>query len=358
MADIMTIAWVFLVALTFLVAMILIGWLSRVSRRLSALRGSMLEPEIKHRMIQGLDQMTILNCRLKSCEDKADEGQNRLAEHHTQVNEIAARLRTIEETVTRNVAGLAEANEANRNLKDLEDKIQDLRKIQIVTEKAHGLILAAFAETRAGMPPREVLETAAETTEPQDLSLMPKEGTGDYVSPGKVPLFRIPDPSPDVVQLTDDNEQVQNQSKRLEDLFEKKTPEPTNANERLTENVTKLTDDNEWRQSESDQLGESIEKKAVELSNATEQLTQNIAPLEAGNEQLQNEAADHAETGTNGMEGSDEKGPSRIKDVAHEVPWITREKGRGRLLKGLANLGSRLRRARDREEVTQVEDII
>ena len=58
------------------------------------------------------------------------------------------------------------------------------------------------------------------------------------------------------------------------------------------------------------------------------------------------------------MEGSDEKGPSLAKDVAREVPWIVRVKGRGRLLKGLANVGSRLRRARDREEVTQVEDLI
>ena len=208
------------------------------------------------------------------------------------------------------------------------------------------------------MPPRKGLETAAETTEPQNLSLMPKEGTGDHVSHGKVPSFLMQSPSPTVTQSTADNEQVQNQSKKLEDLFENKAAEPTNVNEPLTRNVAQLTDDDEWLQGESEQLGESIENKAAEPTNANEQLIQNVAPLEAGNEQFQNEAADHAEAGSNGMEGSDEKGPYRVKDVAHEVPWIVRVKGRGRLLKGLANVGNRLMRARGREEVTQVEDII
>jgi hypothetical protein len=252
MPDMITIAFVFMTVLGFLVAMTTIGWLFILSKRLSALRSKVPEPESIQRMIQAVDRMKFLAARVTESENKADEYQNRLVELHTrdseitarlrtakqvikenvagfdevseklsslelrfdgietgirerldqlpkngtELNELASKFRTVEETVARNVASLAEVTEANRGLEALEDKIRNLRKFQIVTQRAHALILAAFAETRANMLPRDGLETTPEATEPEAILLRPREGTEVQETPETGPLSTIPIPSP------------------------------------------------------------------------------------------------------------------------------------------------------------------
>ena len=115
---------------------------------------------------------------------------------------------------------------------------------------------------------------------------------------------------------------------------------------------------NEQLQHERKQAGGSSKKKAAELIAANKQLKREVAKLTAENKQLQGEVAEQVEASSNGMEGRDEKRPSRVEDVVRKVPWRMRVKGRGRLLKGLSNAGNRLMAAGDRTRVSQTEDML
>ncbi|MBL7184857.1 MAG: hypothetical protein ISS70_00910 [Phycisphaerae bacterium] len=161
-----------------------------------------------------------------------------------------------------------------------------------------------------------------------------------------------------VAKLTADNKQLQRESRQAEESSEKKAAKLTTVNEQLKQKVAKLTADNKQLQRESKQAGGGSKKKAAELIAANKQLKREVAKLTAENKQLQNEVAEQAEASSNGMEGRDEKRPSRVKDVVRKVPWRMRVKGRGRLLKGLSNAGNRLMHAGDRARVSQTEDIL
>jgi prefoldin subunit 5 len=252
MSDMTTAAVFFFAMLSSLVALIAIVWLSRVSRRLSILCSEeVLEPESLRRTIQAEDKMKSLGSRIIECERKADECQNGLVEHQervsevtvslgtakqvmhryeasltevsgrlsslerrfggietsiseklsqlpkhkTELNELADKLRAVEETVARNVAGLVEAREANRTIKTLKDKIENLKKFQIVTQKAHGIMLAAFTEMGASTSPGESLRPAAETAEPEDISPRHEEETERQETLETAPLSTVPTPS-------------------------------------------------------------------------------------------------------------------------------------------------------------------
>ena len=159
-----------------------------------------------------------------------------------------------------------------------------------------------------------------------------------------------------VTKLATDNKQLQSESKQAEEAAEKKAAELTKANEQLRQNATKLAADYKQLQSKSEQVEEASDQKVADQTNANEQLTRDVAQLTADHKQIQNGMAERAEASSNGMEGRDEKKPSRVKDVVRKGPW--RLKGRGRLLKSLANAGNRLMHARDRERVIPLEDLI
>ncbi len=154
------------------------------------------------------------------------------------------------------------------------------------------------------------------------------------------------------------NEQLKRESDQAGQPSEKKAAELTNSNKQLKQNVVQLTADNKQLQRESKQAGGGSKKKAAEPITANKQLKREVAKLTAENKQLQNEVTEQAEASSNGMEGRDEKSPSRVKDVVRKVPWRMRVKGRGRLLKGLSNAGKRLVHAGDRARVSQTEDML
>ena len=162
----------------------------------------------------------------------------------------------------------------------------------------------------------------------------------------------------EVAKLTADNKQLQRENKQAEGSSEKKAAKLTAVNEQLKQEVAKLTADNKQLQRGSKQAGGGSKKKAAELIAANKQLKREVAKLTAENKQLQSEVAEQVEARSNGMEGRDEKRPSRVKDVVRKVPWRMRVKGRGRLLKGLSNAGNRLMAAGDRARVSQTEDML
>jgi len=240
MVDTITIALFVLALISLVMAVVAIGWLSIVSKHLSGLGKRVLESEDIGRIIEAADKTVSFESRMTGCESKADESQNQLVEHQTKlselaaklgaaeqmmdrhtadlaktsekmasfelrfdefennvgdklnklleyetkVNELATKLESVEEMVNNNGAGLAEAD---RSIKTLTDKIENLEEFQTATEKTHSLIQAAFTDMRASTPPEEGLGITSETAEPEETSQGPKdvqEEAGDQKTSG------------------------------------------------------------------------------------------------------------------------------------------------------------------------------
>jgi chromosome segregation ATPase len=228
MLDTITIALIFLALLSLMLAVVAIGWLSRVRKHLSALGMRVLESEDIGRVIQAADKTASFESRMTGCESKADESQNQLMEHETKlselaaklgateqmmdthttdlaqisekmasfelrfdefdnnvgeklnqlleyetkVNELATKLKSVEGMVNNNRAGHAEADQ---NIQTLADEIEILRKFQTTVEKTHSLIQAAFTDMRASTLSEEGLGITSETAEPEEASQEPEE---------------------------------------------------------------------------------------------------------------------------------------------------------------------------------------
>ena len=189
MLDTITIALVFLALLSLVVAVVAIGWLSRVSKHLSALGRRVLESEEIGRIIEAADKTVSFESRMAGCENKADESQNQLVEHETKLSELTAKLESVEQMANKNEAGLAEANPS---IKALADEIQSLKKFQTATEKARSLILDAFTDMRAGIPPEEGLGTTPETAKPEETSQGPEDGQEEAADQKTSGAYRYP----------------------------------------------------------------------------------------------------------------------------------------------------------------------
>jgi len=214
MLDTTTIALVFVALLALVVAVVAIGWLSRVSKHLSELGRRVLESQDIGRIKEAANKTVSFESRMAGCEHKADETQNQLVEHETKlselaaklgaseqmiasfearfngfennigeklnqlpeyetkVNELAAKLGSAEQMANKNEASLAEAIPS---IKALADEIQTLQKFQTATEKAHSLIQAAFTDIRADIPHEDGLGATPETAKPEETSQEPEE---------------------------------------------------------------------------------------------------------------------------------------------------------------------------------------
>ena len=180
MFDTITIA-LFLALIALAAAVVAIVWLLRVSKHLSELGMRVLESQDIGRIIQAADKTASYESRMTGCEHKADESQNQLGKHKTKLSELAAtleaseqkmaslevrfdeldtRLGSVDQMANKNEAGLAETIPS---IKALADEIQTLQKFQTATEKARSLILDAFTDMQASMPPEESLGTTPET---------------------------------------------------------------------------------------------------------------------------------------------------------------------------------------------------
>jgi chromosome segregation ATPase len=105
--------------------------------------------------------------RIVGCESKTEQNENRLTELGTKINEFADRLEAVERKLEEHAAGLAEANQG---MKVMTDEIQSLEEFQAATEKTRNIIIEAFNDTQASIPPvvEECPETNVDTTEPQE----------------------------------------------------------------------------------------------------------------------------------------------------------------------------------------------
>jgi chromosome segregation ATPase len=214
--------------LSLVAAVVAIGGLSRVRKHLSALGKRVLESEDVGRILQAAEKTASFESRMTGCEIKANESQKKLSEHETKLselitkqgsteqrmnghssdlaktsektaffearfgefeknvgdklnqlleletkaNEFLARLESIEQTANRNEAGLAQADQG---IKAVRDEIEILQKFQTATEKTHSLIQAAFADMGASMSPDEGQGITPEITEPEQISNGPED---------------------------------------------------------------------------------------------------------------------------------------------------------------------------------------
>lgn len=189
-----TIATVFLALLALAAAVFAIGWLSRVNKKLSELGRRVLASQDIGRINEAASKTESFESRMAGCEHKADESQNQLVEYKTELSEFAnklgaseqktasfegrfdefaTKLGSVEQMANKNEACLAETIP---NIKALADEIETIKKFQNATEKVHSLILAAFTDMQASMPPDEGLRTTPEAAEPAEAS----QGTEEW----------------------------------------------------------------------------------------------------------------------------------------------------------------------------------
>jgi chromosome segregation ATPase len=228
MIDMMTIALFVLVLISLITAAVANGWLSIVSKHLSALGKRVLESEDIGRIIQAADKTASFESRMTNCEGQADKSQNQLVEHETKLSELIAKQGTTEQMINKQAINLATASEktasfelrfdefennvgdklnklleletkvnelsnklesveeimnnhgsgiaeADRSIKALTDKIESLERFQTATEKTHNLIRAAFTDMRAGISPEEVLGVTSETAKSEENPQEPED---------------------------------------------------------------------------------------------------------------------------------------------------------------------------------------
>jgi chromosome segregation ATPase len=213
--DMMTTVVFILALISLLFAIIVILWLSLVSKHLSKLGKRVLEFEDIERIMKAAEQTVSFESRITDCESKAYESQHQLVEHGTRLSEVIADLDKISEKiasfelcfdefenkVSANLNKLLElevnVNELTTKLKSVEgvvnnnnadhaesyqsinvliDKIKIIEKFQTIFEKTHSIIQAAFTDMSARTPPIRGLGISSETDKPEELSLLPEEG--------------------------------------------------------------------------------------------------------------------------------------------------------------------------------------
>jgi hypothetical protein len=113
---------------------------------------------------------------MAGCEDSTKQNENNLSEHATLLHELASKLQTVEQMLEEHATSLGEASQS---MKVVADEIQSLEKFQTATEKARNLILAAFNDMHASMPPEEFLETSVDTAETAETLPEPEQGQAD-----------------------------------------------------------------------------------------------------------------------------------------------------------------------------------
>jgi len=191
MSDTTTTILVFLALSSLMAATVAIGWLVRVSKHLSELATRVPEAEDIGKIIETADKMVSFKSRMAGCENRTEQSENRLSENETKVNGLAAKLEAAVHTAVdlmldEHAAGLAEAE---ASMKVLTDKIQSLEEFQTATEKTRNLILAAFNDMGASIPPEECLGTRVD-----GLPFCYSEK-----------ILKIPPYAPPVTQLTSEN---------------------------------------------------------------------------------------------------------------------------------------------------------
>jgi len=193
MFDTITIA-IFIMALSAVAAALLaIGNLSTVKKRLTQLGVRVLESDDIGKIKEAADKVESYESRIAGCEHKADESQNKLSVHDTKLSELAdklaaseqktaslearldelsTRLESVGQKAKKNEDGLAQTVP---NIKALADEIQSIKKFQTATEKIHGLIQSAFDDMQVSSPSEQVPVTAPEASTPEDAPQGPEE---------------------------------------------------------------------------------------------------------------------------------------------------------------------------------------
>jgi chromosome segregation ATPase len=228
MIDTMTIALFILVLISLATAAVAIGWLSIVSKRLSALGQRVLESDDIGRIIQAADRTSSFESRMTVCESKADDSQKQLPEHEKKLSELVSKQVAVEQMIKKHAVDLAMASEkaasfklrfdefennvgdklnklleleakvnelftklesieqmandngsglaqANRSIEALTDKIEILQKFRTATERTHTLIQAAFTDIRTSMSPEEGQAITSQAPKPEESSQWPED---------------------------------------------------------------------------------------------------------------------------------------------------------------------------------------
>jgi len=122
--------------------------------RLSELAtGTGATEQIVNRNAAGLgevsEKMASFESRMSECEGKAEQSQNQIAELESKVNELISKLGAIEQTLSEHSSILMESSQS---MKVLGDEVQSLEEFQAATEKARSVILAAFDNMKESVP--------------------------------------------------------------------------------------------------------------------------------------------------------------------------------------------------------------
>jgi chromosome segregation ATPase len=139
--------------------------------------------EIANNNRTGLSEVSEKTVSLKSrtagCEDRAERSDNKLSEHGAKLNGLASKLEAVEQMLDDHATALAETNQS---MKVVVDEIQSLEEFQTATEKTRDLVLAAFNDMQASMPPERFLGTKVDTADTGEISPEPEQGQEDRES--------------------------------------------------------------------------------------------------------------------------------------------------------------------------------
>ncbi len=132
--EMVTIAIASLAALTFLLLLITIVSLSRVKKRLSAIKAQSLELDEKSRLLDAADKIVSFESRLDTFENVVSESQNQLTGHESKINDHAEMFGKVSQMAGQHVAGLAEAAD---KITSIESRLDGFNKG--ITEKQNQL---------------------------------------------------------------------------------------------------------------------------------------------------------------------------------------------------------------------------
>ena len=211
----MTTVLVILALKSLLFAMIVILWLSFISKNLSKLSKRVLESEDTERIMKAAEQTVSFESRITDCERRAYESQHQLVENGTRlseviadldkvskkiasfelcfdkyennvsaklnklleleikVNELATKLKSTEGAASNHYVDHAEADQS---INALTDKIKILEEFQTIFEKTHSIIQTAFTDMLARTTSIRGLGISSETAKLEEISLLPEEG--------------------------------------------------------------------------------------------------------------------------------------------------------------------------------------
>lgn len=197
-----------------------IGWLSKLSKRMTGLGKRLLESEDVGKIMEAAKKAASYDSRMVGCESTANQNQKQLEEHKTKLSELAAGAEAIEQTVSRNTAGLAEVSQkaasfesnmaeyesktqqsqnqlmqletkidelitrlgaveqtlnehtstlerSGQSTRALENEVRCLEEFKTTTEKVHSSILAAFSDMKVSEPAEAMPEITPEPAEPK-----------------------------------------------------------------------------------------------------------------------------------------------------------------------------------------------